>query len=191
MGILTTLAAEVEERFDIVGLFNETRDRARGALMLFCGAHGHDDAWRDEAYIRAGLNEFYSIGDAFAREHRVARLAGEPRKILESRNPLIHLMLLMRHVSVHTQTCTVAHHKATVISHLGEESHEITYPAAIISDLSVDHLLLQRREAKRKYDRGELARIVSWFCEKQMVFGAHEVFTEGTELLCQELLSNY
>ena len=74
--------------------------------MLFCNAHGHEDAWRDEAYIRSGLNEFYSMSDALAREHKAARLAGKASRLQDSRSPLIHLMLLMRHLNVHAQTCS-------------------------------------------------------------------------------------
>lgn len=190
VGILSRLDPEIEARFDEIRVLSETRNRARGALMLFCDAHGREDAWRDEAYIRGGLNEFYSIGDAVAREHRTARFAGKARKPEDSRNPLIHLMLLLRHVNVHTQTCSVARHQTTVMSHLGEP-HEYTYTAAVISNLSVDQLLGRRREAARSYERADLERAVAWFVEKQKVFGVHEVFIEGTELYCHELLRNY
>lgn len=104
-GILTTLDPKIEERFNSIGKLPETLNRARGSLMLFYQAKGHNESWRDEAYIRSGLNEFYSINESLKHEHKIAGLPGNALQIQHSSNPLLHLMLLMRHVNVHTQLC--------------------------------------------------------------------------------------
>src|ERR1700686_4308158 len=112
--IFTTLDQDLDEQFEDVGTLSEIQNRARGALMLFYNATGHPDTWRDEAFIRAGLNEFYAIGEVVVREHRVSGDSVTPKAIEESQNPLLHLMLLLRHITVHTQTCIITRHEATV-----------------------------------------------------------------------------
>jgi len=190
-GILTTLDADIEAMFVRIGVFPETLNRARGALMLFSKTFGaHDESWRDEAYIRAGLNEFYSIEQVLKREHKIANLPGSSLEIYNSLNPLLHLMRLMRHLDVHTESFPVIGYDTKVTVHFNDPPQEWTYRTAIIKDLSADRLR-KIRDVKQKYDDAKLDRVVEWFLEKQKVFGVCEVFMKGTEAYCLQLISRY
>lgn len=188
-GILTTLDPEIEKKFNTIGKLPETLNRARGALMLFYGAKGHSESWRDEAYIRAGLNEFYSINESLKHEHKTAGLPGNALEIYHTSNPLLHLMLLMRHVNVHIQSSPATRYETTVIAHI-DEPKEYTFTIAVIKNISIDQLLL-KREVKKNYDIDQLNNAIDWLKKNQKVFGVREVFKKGTEVYCWELLSKY
>jgi len=188
-GILTTLDPKIEERFNTTGKLPETLNRARGSLMLFYQAKGDNESWRDEAYIRSGLNEFYSINESLKHEHKIAGLPGNALQIQHSANPLLHLMLLMRHVNVHTQSWPATKHETTVIANI-DEPKEYTLTVAIIKDVSIDQLLV-KREVKKNYDLSQLNEAIDWFKKNQNVFGAREIFKRGTEAYCWEFLANY
>jgi len=188
-GILTTLDHKIEERFNTIGKLPETLNRARGSLMLFYQAKGHSESWRDEAYIRSGLNEFYSINESLKYEHKIAGFPGNALQIQHSSNPLLHLMLLMRHVNVHTQLCPATRYETTVIVNI-DEPKECTLTVAIIKDISIDQLLV-KREVEKNYDISQLNEVIDWFKKSQNVFGAREVFRRGTEAYCWEFLANY
>ncbi len=187
--ILTTLDPKIEEKFSTIGKLPETLNRARGALMLFYEAKGHSESWRDETYIRSGLNEFYSINESLKYEHKIAGFPRDAILIQHTSNPLLHLMLLMRHVNVHTQLCPATRYETNVIVSIGEPK-EYTLTVAIIKDVSIDQFLV-KREVKKDYDINQLNEVVDWFKINQNAFGAREVFRRGVEAYCLEFLSNY
>lgn len=190
-GILTTLNEDIEAMFLKIGVLQETLNRAKGALMLFSKAfHANGEAWKDEAYIRAGLNEFYSIEQALIREHKLAKLPGPPLEINISSNPLLHLMRLMRNLDVHTESAPLINYDTTVTIHFNDPPKEWTYTTVIIKDLTIDRLC-QKRGVKKNYEIDQLDKVVQWFLENQKNFGVSQVFRKGTEAYCLEFLSRY
>jgi hypothetical protein len=65
---------------------------------------------------------------------------------------------------------------------------EYTYPEVILSDLTVNQLVVER-EVSRGYRRQALEDVVSWFNNKQEIFGAYHLFVRGVEMYCSELVS--
>jgi hypothetical protein len=167
----------------------ETLDRARGAAVLFHCASAQNESWRDEAFIRAGLADFKSMEESLSRDLREADNGREPHRFRASRNPLVHLMCLLRDVNIHASRSKTDITETTVVSTLGEP-HRYTYKVSLIINLSPEQLLA-KREVRRRYDKANLRRMVTWFEENQCKFGAPDLLVRGVECFCSELLEIY
>jgi hypothetical protein len=185
--IFIRLDRSVDKRFQELGFLAETYERAQSALMFFFQTSDEDAPWRNDARIRAGLNEFYSMEDAARRDFRRAKVGVKPSDIKESRSPLVHLMYVLRHVNVHTRPVPTRIQNITVISQIGE-THEFSYDAVIIDAVSVNDLH-RCREVKDYYDISELQIALNWMLNKQQVFGVSEIFRAGVNIYSNELMS--
>ncbi len=101
-GMLIQLDKETDKILQEIAQLQETYDRARAALMFFFQANEKSDTWRNDARLRAGLNELYSMQDSAARGFRSSGKAKLSPKLSESKNPLVHVMYILRHINVHT-----------------------------------------------------------------------------------------
>jgi len=155
--------------------------------MLFCSVAGHTEAWHDEAFIRAGLSEFRSVEQTASREHKLGECPGRFPAIADSKNPLLHLMLLLRHATVHTRSVETSRHDTSVISTFGGDAHEVKYTTSVLTGIDVEQLL-ERRETRQSYVRSDLEGVAEWFLERQQTFGCHEVFRAGVDIYCREIL---
>jgi hypothetical protein len=180
--IFLALNRAVEKRLKATGILTETLDRVRGTVMLFHGA-GDKESWENEAYLRAGLSEFASIPDAHGRDLKAAGLTAQQHNVVDSKNPLLHLMYILRNVNIHAGRSRSTKRNTTVL--LAKTA--VTYPAVIIDDLKVDQLLT-KREVRRCYERRDLEAVVSWFNDNQPSFGAGHLFIRGVEMYCLEIV---
>jgi hypothetical protein len=111
MSIFNLLDLSIEEEMRSIGILKETLNRARAAAFFLAASgpssratsFGGDGHWVNEALLRAGLAEFSSIDGTLARDLRSANDPREPLKIKDSRNPLIHLLELLRNTNIHSQ----------------------------------------------------------------------------------------
>lgn len=187
MDIFIRLDTDLDAKLKEDGIFQEVYERSRSALMFTCGADAKDEAWRNAARLRAGLNEFYSLEDAAKRDFKRNCINEEPAKIRDSKNPLVHLMYLLRHVNVHAQVSNTRVHQTSVISTLGGDSHEVDIGAVILDAPTIDQI--QRcNQARDHYNSDDLARATKWIDEVQYVFGIDEVFRRGVSAYCREIL---
>src|SRR5438105_8465180 len=97
--------------------------------------------WRNDARLRAGLNEFYSLEAAVVRDLRSAQVKVTPPRLSQSRNPLIHLMYILRHVGVHSKPVPTGVAPITVISEYDGKRLEHSYGAVVLESLVIDNLL--------------------------------------------------
>jgi len=81
MEIFIQLDPDVAERINNSKYLIEVRERSRAALMFFSKPAGDTKDWRNAAYLRAGLNEFYSIEDAARRDWKQTSNTGKPPRI--------------------------------------------------------------------------------------------------------------
>jgi len=145
--------------------------------MFLRSVNSVNETWGRGAYLRAGLGEFSSLGS----------LEGARRfRIGSSRNPLLHLMLLLRNTNIHVRSSEIGLQNTTGYLRLGADTHEISRPVVIITDLTVE-LLTRQRNARSRYERHELEQIVEWFNQYQQWFGAGEILAIGVEQYCEEL----
>lgn len=169
--------------------FQEVYERAKAALMFICQANDKNEDWRNSALLRAGLNEFYSLEGAAKRDCKRNKIGVCPARIRDSKNPLVHIMYLLRHATVHAQISRTRVHSTSVISTLGGDAHEIELGAVILDAPTIEQVLYCS-EAKKHYDIDELTRAAEWIDDVQYNFGIGEVFRSGVSIYCRELLQS-
>lgn len=188
MDIFIRLDQSVDEAFKRADYLAETYERVQAALMFFFQTDGERESWRNDAHLRAGLNEFYSLGGAIERDLRRAKMVAVVPQLHDSKNPLVQLMYLLRHVGVHTAPFASGVSQVDVISDVGGEAHPYSFRAVILAPLRTEDLH-RSAEAKRHYDRTSLAAALDWLMEAQSVFGVPEVFRRGLNAHCEDILS--
>jgi hypothetical protein len=168
--------------------FHEVTERTQAALMFFFQTKGDDARVRNNARLRAGLNEFYSIEDAAVRDLRTAGIESKPPRLRESANPLVHLLYILRHVGVHSAPLKSEVARIDVVSEVGGVRHDHSYEAVILDPLTVKDLM-RSREVADHYRQADLEALIDWAREAQRVFGISEVFRRGLSAYVQEILS--
>ena len=141
---------------------------------------------RNNARLRAGLNEFYSIEAAVVRDLRAARMTATPPRLRESQNPLVHLMYILRHIGVHSKPIPTGVSPITVISDYDGKQFEHSYGAVVLESLAINDLL-RSSEVKDFYLPEDLVSMVDWIMSAQETFGVGEVFRKGVSGYCQEI----
>jgi hypothetical protein len=189
MDIFIRLDRSIEKKFENLGLLSETHERAQSALMFFFQTKEDQERWRNDARLRAGLNEFYSIEDAAQRDFRRAGKSSKPPRIAESKSPLVHLMYVLRHVNVHTGPTATRVQPIAVISEFGGTPHELSYGAVMIDNITVGDLE-RVGEVRKYYTNEDLDLVLKWLLEKQQVFGVSEVLRAGLNAYCCEIIGS-
>src|SRR5690606_42123433 len=94
MDIIIRFDWDVHAAFPLRTDLPEPTERAKSALMFFCrtGRDDDEEEWRSSAFLRAGLNEFYSMEDAVKWDWSNYRKPRHPPLIRNSMNPLVHVM---------------------------------------------------------------------------------------------------
>lgn len=178
---------DVENALKKDGPLVEVFERSHAALMFFCGVGRDNDEIKNSAYLRAGLNEFYSLEDAAKRDFRSMGQKIDPPKISSSPNPLVHIMYILRHVNVHAMISATIMHKTSVISRFGGEEHEIDWGSIILESATLKDLM-KCGEAKSYYKDEDLQAASEWLDSVQCIFGVGEVFRRGLSSYCRDLL---
>ena len=165
----------------------EVYERARASLMFFRSVNDNNENWINSAYIRAGLNEFYSLEDAARRDFKALGQKNSAVEIKQSQNPLIHAMYLLRHSNVHATIASTEVNPTTVYtrSETGETAHKF---GAVILDGKAQDYLQRSSEANKYYAPQDLIEMGLWIDKNQMEFGVREVFNHGLSAYCKELL---
>jgi len=191
MDMFIRLEMDVDKKLKEDDTLHEVYERAQAALMFFCKASEEKEDWINSAFIRAGLNEFYSLEDAARRDFKksIKKSIKNSPKIRDSLNPLIHLMYLLRHANVHAKVSSTKVHPVSIISTLGEKSHEHSYGAIILESPILEDLP-RCNEAKKYYKGTDLKSVADWFDNVQCVFGVGEVLRRGLSAYCRELLKS-
>lgn len=185
---LLGLRREIEDRMERIGFLSETLNRARGAAMLFHKTNGELENWRNEAFIIGGLCNFVSMEEALTRDLKKSPGPLSMVTIKDSKNPLLHLMDLLRDVNIHATSFTLSPQSITLINQ-APEPLKFTKSVVLIADLNVQQLH-RKQEAQRQYDQQDLGRIVNWFNEKQEIYGASHLLVKGVGVFCSEIISH-
>ena len=188
MDMFIRLDRATEARFAELTYLRETYERAQSSLMFFFQTNERAEQWRNDARLRAGLNEFYSLEAAAVRDLRSAQIQITSPRLSQSSNPLVHLMYILRHVGVHSKPIPTGVTPITVVSEHEAKTIEHSYGAVVLESLSVQDLL-RSSEVKSYYRVEDLEATVEWVMTAQRTFGIGEVFRNGTSSYCQELLA--
>lgn len=176
------LPQDVEERIKQIRL-PETLDRVKGASWLFSEVSAYQDDWLNRAYLRAGLSEFRSVDQALYWDLG-RRNVFTP---LDSKNPLVHLILRLRRIAVYVANADTSHHETSVEFHYLGKDHDT--PVRLLVVKNVEKYL--RNESLSDYREKDIQEIVRWFEKMQMRFGASDVLNHGVILYCVEMYRMY
>lgn len=182
------LSSTIEKDLLARSYLQEFHERAKSAVMFFGQMDAKNEPWQNEARVRAGLNEFYSLEDAVRRGFRISKQVCSPPKLADSPHPLIHVMYSLRHINVHVKPSPTLNKDVNLVLH-GPAGGKLDFTIpAVMLDSSVKQPLLQDRDVRKFYKKIEIDRALDWVLENQKIFGISEIFHRGVEAYCFEVL---
>lgn len=188
--ILSSLSRAIDEQFKEIPELREFHERSQAALMFFCNLNAESESWRNEAFIRAGLNEFYSLEDAARRGFRVSHSPNSVATFSDSQHPLIHIMYTLRHINVHIKPSPTRNENIIfTLRCLGREEN-FTNGSVMLAD-QIKYDILGNADVRKYYSLPEIERTLDWLLINQLTFGISEVFRIGTEAYCREVLTAF
>ena len=162
--------------------YPETLLRAKAAAY-FCGLApypertGAENLRLREAHLRAALGEFVSMEEALRSD-----CAGDDvRRIVDSQNPLLHIIKQLRNLQFHLQTSTLTPEQQRVLFMDAEHDIDIYY----INDIGISDFD-RLRDANRYADPDKL-QMLTWFNESQRVWGAADLVRRAVEAFAVEI----
>jgi hypothetical protein len=179
--IWKVLSKEVEA---LLEKYPETLDRARGAVLFAEKANGHEESWRDAAYLRGALGEFRSMDEALERDLTAIDLK-KSHKLIDSKNPLLHLMKILRDLNFHVKVLQTVKETRNATW----DNHSFNLSIAIITGLSAKDLL--STDNAKHYTKSDLDLMVHWFNKAQMQWGAGHIVRLSVEYYARELAVIY
>jgi hypothetical protein len=187
--ILIRLSSDIDEKLkQHLPYMKEFYERAQAALMFVLKTDAKAEPWRNEAYIRAGLNEVYSLEDAARRGFRSTGRREGPPALSQSEHPLVHVMYSLRHINVHVKPSATSVSEIAVRLNDTHDDREFRWSAVMLAD-ETEADLLGNREVKNNYQAADLRKAMAWLFENQRAFGIGQVFRMGTEVYCREVLA--
>jgi len=101
------------------------------------------------------------------------------------KNPLLHLLELIRHLNVHVKTVRAIPHSVFATW----DNHTIDLDVFVISNLdAVDRAALRNG---KHYTSSDLQMAVTWFQESQLHWGAGHIVRVGIESFAHALCAHY
>lgn len=186
--LLIDLSRELEDQLKPRPYMEEFHHRAKAALMFLLKTNANSEPWRNEAYIRAGLNEVYSLEDAARRAYRRSNQAAAVPLLCESSHPLVHLMYSLRHINVHVKPSATRVDKVTIRLNDPKDDREFTWGAVMLSD-ETESDLINSSEVKKHYRMEDVRQAMVWVFRNQQAFGIGQVFRLGAEAYCREVVA--
>lgn len=186
--IFTRLSSALDGELLLRLYLKEFHERAQSSIMFFFQMDPDNEPWRNEARVRAGLNEFYSLEDAARRGFRISHQANSTPTLSGSAHPLVHVMYSLRHINVHVKSSPTLTEDVTVTFRGPMKEENITYPSVMLNDETKQHVL-ENGEVRKYYVQQEMEKAMDWLLEKQKVFGLAEIFRLGTEAYCREVIA--
>ena len=159
----------------------QTLERVEGAVWLAAQSSKQSDPRHAAALLRASLADYCSIEEM----QKLDRPGKASFAIRDSRNPLLHLLELLRHLSIHIKTVETSV-RAINIS-IGKFESDIN--VNVISNLDADDLANLRNG--KHYSRADIERCVAWFKQRQTDWGAGDLISLGAMELGAEVCTHF
>jgi hypothetical protein len=158
-----------------------TLDRAQSSIMFAAHASKQGEPWRAAAYLRASLAEFCSMEEV----QETDKPSAPPTKITDSLNPLLHLLALIRHLSVHVKSVRTQLQSIPVM--FGDYNFDLDI--YIWTDL--DSRSLSKLRNGKWYKLADLERATAWLNTAQLNWGAGDLVRAGVEEFAAQLCSHH
>ena len=159
----------------------ETLLRAKAASH-FCGLAPYPERTGDEnlrlreAYLRAALGEFVTMEDALRSD-----CPANPRRIVDSQNPLLHIIKQLRNLQFHLQTSILTPEQQRVLFRGDEHDMDIYH----IGDLDVSDF--DKLRDARRYTDSDKIQMLAWFNQSQRVWGTADLVRRAVEAFASEI----
>ena len=166
----------------------ETHARARSAVMFALQAEGQREEWISEAFIRAALAELESMEDMQCFD----RPGDVPLKFANQKNPLLHILVLLRHFNIHIKSTAVTNEINPILVNgftIDIDGHPIVFETLVMNELQSSDLAELRNG--KKYKPEDLVEGVAWLQKAQKPRGIGNLITQGVATFTKQLCEHH
>jgi hypothetical protein len=171
----------------------EVQERVKGCVR-FCwhiayqppdtDINADNDAKKRQKYLRAALAEYASLDEVAEYDFENMHLGGPPR-IINSKDPRLHIMRLLRHANVHLETSQLQKGSRPAIWNGPNGPVHFDFTTFVINNL--EQSIGKTRDAQ-KYQLFDLQEMIKWLKSEQYEWGIQNVILRATESYIRELL---
>ncbi len=166
----------------------ETLERANSAVMFAELAEKQSESWASAAFLRAALADLCSMEET----QKIDRPASPLVKIADEQNPLLHLLVLLRHLNIHVKAMEVESEHSTITLDglplfLNDEA--LIWSVLVVTNLSSSDLAALRNGSQ--YDPSDLHQAVAQFDKRQRSCGADKLIGQGVAMFATLLCDRH
>jgi hypothetical protein len=198
-----TLAPEPEFTYTFTALYPQeleeelrklpkTHDRIRAALMACAEMDtkpGSDRArLKAESAFRNALTEYVAVEDTLNRELPAVK---SKFRLLGTRNPLPHVLKLLRHLQTHGMANELSGITISLWLKNVPGAKPTDVPVWIISDLADAQLLKLDAFAEGFYTPAQATEMVNWVKTRQAKFGVGDIIHRGILEVAERIVETY
>lgn len=176
--MIITLPESLEARLTALP---QVYERVLSAVMFAELSSKQNEQWRASAFLRAALADYCSIEEM----QKLDKPSSTHLKFANLNNPLLHLLKLMRHLSIHVKAVQSVEHSVPVTY----ADHAFDLNVVAISNLNAMDLIALNNG--KHYNQNDIEKAVAWFHEAQLHWGAGYIVRIGTESLATLICSHY
>lgn len=162
----------------------ETIARARSAAMFAQQAEKQATPWLAAAFVRAALAELCSMEEM----QNVDKPGATSVKIADQRNPLLHLLVLLRHLNVHVKAVSVTCESSPILLdglQICFNGQPLMWSVLVVTDLSSSDLAALNNG--KHYSAKDLDECVAWFERRQQSCGVGKIIAQGIAAFAMQL----
>lgn len=179
-----SLPSELE---DSMQRFPRTLKRMKAVLTNCCGIKISQPQQAENAF-RAALTEFAAIEDLLNRELPEGNLKF---RLLDTDNPLPHILKQLRNLQVHLEGSSIAGHQISLWLKNVPGAEPIDMLVPTIADLTDTQLLELDAFQKGYYSQAQASEMVAWINTRQLLFGIDDVIYRGVVEAAERITAVY
>ena len=180
--MFAALSPDVDQK---LAVYPATYDRAKGALTFsarMCNVptspDGSDVKIR-EAYCRASLGEFVSMEESIGYDDPT----GNHPKIVNSQNPLLHMMKQLRNLQFHILSKALSSGEQPIVWSEQQSTMQFWY----VDDISI--VEFDRLRDQNRYSKKDKVKMIDWFNLEQRKWGVTQLILEAVNAYANEILT--
>lgn len=166
----------------------ETVERARSAAMFAHEAEKQAAPGLAAAFVRAALAELCSMEEMQSVDRPGATLV----KIADQKNPLLHLLVLLRHLNIHVKATSVTSEHSPILLdglQICFNDQPLMGSVLVVTDLSSGDLKALKNG--KDYSASDLDQCVDWFGRRQQSCGVGKLIAQGVAVLAMQLCNQH
>lgn len=180
--VLVQLPGELEAK---LMQYPATYDRAHGAMAFSARISNVEtsddgsDVKRRESFMRAALGEYVSMEESIHYDDP----AGQRPRIVDSKNPLLHIMKQIRNMQFHLLNSNMTSNTQNVIWASQDFKMQFWY----VQDITLPDF--NRLRNANKYSAADKNQMINWFNTKQRQWGVNELIFQAVKMYTEEIIA--